>query len=117
MSIIDIFADQKDKKIFASILMAIKKYAFQEKINQIKCNTNKRNSYLGEILKSAGFYNIEAFFDRVCLKEPGKAKQIFVYISDEIEQKKNPWDNKEWFITDIMKEGRPYTVERFGLEQ
>ena len=115
--IIDIFADQKDKKIFASILMAIKKYAFQEKINQIKCNTNKRNSYLGEILKSAGFYNIEAFFDRVCLKEPGKAKQIFVYISDEIEQKKNPWDNKEWFITDIMKEGRPYTVERFGLDQ
>jgi|TARA_Y100000780_G_scaffold106202_1_gene96328 hypothetical protein len=47
-----------------------------------------------------------------CRKKPIKPKQLFIYISEEIDIKRNLWNNESWYLTDLVKEGRPYSVRR-----
>tara|TARA_B100000378_G_C17780779_1_gene320212 strand:+ start:65 stop:238 length:174 start_codon:yes stop_codon:yes gene_type:complete len=47
-----------------------------------------------------------------CRKKPTKPKQLFIYISEETDIKGNPWNNENWYLTDLVKEGRFYTVRR-----
>ena len=110
--IIDIFADGKNKYIFQNLLNAVRKYAFQKGIVQVKCNTIKRSKFLVSVLKSAGFFNMGDLLNEYCRKKPTKPKQLFIYISDETDIKGNPWNNENWYLTDLVKEGRFYTVRR-----
>ena len=110
--IIDIFADGKNKHIFRNLLNSVRKYAFQKGIVQVKCNTIKRSKFLVSVLKSAGFFNIGDLLNEYCRKKPTKPKQLFIYISDETDIKGNPWNNENWYLTDLVKEGRFYTVRR-----
>ena len=110
--IIDIFADGKNKHIFRNLLNAVRKYAFQKGIVQVKCNTIKRSKFLVSVLKSAGFFNMGDLLNEYCRKKPTKPKQLFIYISEETDIKGNPWNNENWYLTDLVKEGRFYTVRR-----
>lgn len=110
--IIDIFADGKNKHIFRNLLNSVRKYAFQKGIVQVKCNTIKRSKFLVSVLKSAGFFNMGDLLNEYCRKKPTKPKQLFIYISDETDIKGNPWNNENWYLTDLVKEGRFYTVRR-----
>ena len=110
--IIDIFADRMNKYIFQNLLHAVRKYAFQKGIVQVKCNTIKRSKFLISVLKSAGFYNMGDLLNKYCRKKPKNPKQIFIYISEEIDIKGDPWNNENWFLTDLVKEGRSYTERR-----
>jgi len=110
--IIDIFADKKNKHIFVTLLSAIKRYAFQKGIVQIKCNTIKRSNFLINVLKSVGFFNMGDYLNEYCRIKTTKPKQLFIYISTETDIKGNPWDNENWYLTDLVKEGRPYTERR-----
>ncbi|MEC7926694.1 MAG: hypothetical protein VX767_00495 [Candidatus Neomarinimicrobiota bacterium] len=110
--IIDIFADGKNKHIFRNLLNSVRKYAFQKGIVQVKCNTIKRSKFLVSVLKSAGFFNMGDLLNEYCRKKPTKPKQLFIYISEETDIKGNPWNNENWYLTDLVKEGRFYTVRR-----
>ena len=110
--IIDIFADGKNKHIFRNLLNSVREYAFQKGIIQVKCNTIKRSKFLVSVLKSAGFFNMGDLLNEYCRKKPTKPKQLFIYISDETDIKGNPWNNENWYLTDLVKEGRFYTVRR-----
>ena len=110
--IIDIFADGKNKHIFRNLLNAVRKYAFQKGIVQVKCNTIKRSKFLVSVLKSAGFFNMGDLLNEYCRKKPTKPKQLFIYISEETDIKGNPWNNENLYLTDLVKEGRFYTVRR-----
>ena len=110
--IIDIFADGKNKYIFQNLLNAVRKYAFQKGIVQVKCNTIKRSKFLVSVLKSAGFFNMGDLLNEYCRIKPTKPKQLFIYISEETDIKGNPWNNENWYLTDLVKEGRFYTVRR-----
>ncbi len=110
--IIDIFADGKNKHIFRNLLNAVREYAFQKGIIQVKCNTIKRSKFLVSVLKSAGFFNMGDLLNEYCRKKPTKPKQLFIYISEETDIKGNPWNNENWYLTDLVKEGRFYTVRR-----
>ena len=110
--IIDIFANGKKKQIFRNLLNAVRKYAFQKGIVQVKCNTIKRSKFLVSVLKSAGFFNMGGLLNEYCRKKPIKPKQLFIYISEEIDIKRNLWNNESWYLTDLVKEGRPYSVRR-----
>ena len=110
--IIDIFADGKNKHIFRNLLNSVREYAFQKGIIQVKCNTIKRSKFLVSVLKSAGFFNMGDLLNEYCRKKPTKPKQLFIYISDETDIKGNPWNNENWYVTDLVKEGRFYTVRR-----
>ena len=110
--IIDIFADGKNKHIFRNLLNSVREYAFQKGIIQVKCNTIKRSKFLVSVLKSAGFFNMGDLLNEYCRKKPTKPKQLFIYISEETDIKGNPWNNENWYLTDLVKEGRFYTVRR-----
>ena len=110
--IIDIFADRMNKHIFQNLLHAVRKYAFQKGIVQVKCNTIKRSKFLVSVLKSAGFYNLGDLLNKYCRKKTKNPKQIFIYISEEIDLKGDPWNNENWYLTDLVKEGRSYTERR-----
>ena len=110
--IIDIFADGKNKHIFRNLLNSVREYAFQKGIVQVKCNTIKRSKFLVSVLKSAGFFNMGDLLNEYCRKKPTKPKQLFIYISEETDIKGNPWNNENWYLTDLVKEGRFYTVRR-----
>ena len=106
--IVDIFVNKKDSKIFQMALKASCEFALQNGVFQIKCNTMKRSSVLSQELKSAGFFSLSEFFNLGFKKKSKKPSQLFVYISDEIISSQNVWDPENWYVTDLIKEGRPY---------
>ena len=106
--IVDIFVDKKDKKIFQMALESSCEFAFQNSAIQVKCNTIKRSSFLSKELKSAGFFSLGELFSLGFKKKSKKPEQLFVYISDEIISSQNMWDPENWYVTDLIKEGRPY---------
>ena len=103
--IVDIFADNKDERIFKLILKGIREYAYQKGIIRVQCSTIKRSRFLPGILKSAGFVN---FKELLGFQKRVKPKQLFVYLPDEIKKPQNSWDPRNWYVTDLIKEGRPY---------
>ncbi len=110
--IIDLFANKNQPIVLKKILITIKHLASKNGIFQVKCNTLKRNKCLARILKSAGFFNPKEILNKFIMKKSKKPSQFFVYISKEINIKGNPWNHNHWYVTDLLKEGRPYTERR-----
>ncbi|MCF7824331.1 MAG: GNAT family N-acetyltransferase [Candidatus Marinimicrobia bacterium] len=108
--IVDLLANQKDNSIFINMFDHLKSYGIEKACHRIKCHTPSLNKFLIQVLSVAKFVNYADLFTLNIFKQKTPPKQLFVYVSDEIESEKDIWDNGYWYFTDIVKEGRPYTV-------
>ncbi len=112
--IIDILAHGKQKDIFKILLEKLKVEGRQQHLAQIKCYTASQNQFLIEMLQSAKLINYTELFDLKKSERKKRPPQLFVYIAEGLESELDMWDNKNWYITDLIKEGRPYTARPIG---
>jgi len=108
--IVDILAGNKEELIFKIMLEGLKTEGRKLALSQIKCYTASQNQFLVEVLGSSKLINYTGLFSRKNAPKNKPATQIFVYISDELKADHDVWDNNSWYITDLIKEGRPYTA-------
>ncbi|NQV14943.1 hypothetical protein HQ531_05740 [bacterium] len=107
--IVDILADRKLKTIFMSMLNKLKLIGQDKSFTLIKCYIPSRHSFLAEMLKAGKLIN---FSDLFSVKKSTQPTQLFVFVSDVIKTDQDLWDNQHWYLTDLVKEGRPYVARR-----
>lgn len=107
--IVDILAEAKNESVFRSLFSQLKYLSLSQGYVMLKCHTLSKNQFLIDRLRESKFLNYADLFSWF---KKGKAEppiQFFAYISNEVEMKQDVWDNQNWYITDLVKEGRPYT--------
>lgn len=112
--LVDILVDGKDKRIFRALFDQLKHESKLKGYILMKCHTLSKNHFLVDRLREGKFLNYADLFARLKKDKQQQPMQFFVYISDEVELEKDVWDNQYWYITDLVKEGRPYTARLIG---
>ncbi len=107
IDVVDILADEKRREIFKTLLNGLKKFAIIEKVVQIRFSTLKRNKFLARLLRANGFIpnNIFSLKD---YRNSFRRNQFYVYLPRYLKKDPRLIRNENWFITDLVKEGRPY---------
>ena len=109
--IVDIFADEQKKSVFKALLNELQHLGAKQNHAQIKCYTSSRNLFLIKMMKAGNFLNFANLFS---IRKTTHPKQLFIYVSESIQTEHDPWDGQHWYITDLIKEGRPYTARPIG---
>jgi len=112
--IVDILASAKDERIFRGLFHKLKEVSSKEGMTQLKCYTASKNKFLIDMLRAGKFKNFTELFQFGGTKKKKRPSQLFVYVSEEIETELDFWDNQYWYLTDLAKEGRPYTARLIG---
>lgn len=108
--IVDILAAKKEKQIFTELFEHLKRISRDAGLSQLKCYTASKNQILIDMLQAGKFFNYTELFSIKKFKRNKRATQLFVYISEDVKTDQDPWDNRSWYITDLVKEGRPYAA-------
>jgi hypothetical protein len=112
--LVDILVDRKDKVIFQELFDQLRHLSRSNGYKLMKCHTLSKNHFLVDQLREGKFLNYANLFARLKKDKHEQPMQFFVYISDEVKLKKDVWDNQNWYFTDLVKEGRPYTARLIG---
>ncbi|MEA3287589.1 MAG: hypothetical protein U9Q77_09480, partial [Candidatus Marinimicrobia bacterium] len=112
--IIDILAENKNISIFKRLIERLKDESHKQHYSQIKCYTASKNKFLIDILRDSKLIDFKELFSIKKSDHNNRPTQIFVYVSDEVNTDQNLWENQHWYITDLIKEGRPYTSRLIG---
>jgi len=107
LSIIDILAANRNRSIFKDLIDNLIIYAKTEKVQAIECSTLKGNKLLGKVFRSSGFINYNIFPFRKISIRSHRQKPFHVFVSTHILASKEALVPKNWYITDLVKEGRP----------
>ena len=109
MHLVDILADSKDKSIFKALFDQLKYLSSSRGYSQMKCHTLSKNEFLIDRLRESKFLDYTNLISRMKKAKTEPSMQFFVYLSDEVELEQDVWDHQNWYFTDLVKEGRPYT--------
>ncbi len=112
--IVDVLVSGKNPEIYNRLYEELKIISKEAGLSQIKCSTASKNQFLIERLSASKFRNFQQLFWRIKFSKKEQVSQLFVYLSEDIMTDQDPWDNQLWYITDLMKEGRPYTARLIG---
>jgi len=102
--ILDILADSKDERIFADLLRSLTSYAREQKADAVKCTTTRGNRLLRKVFRRNGFLPDISEYKKVF--EHRKIHPFNVFISEEIQSQDRIFKPSNWYITDLIKEGR-----------
>jgi hypothetical protein len=102
--ITDILAENKDISIFKTIVTYLIRHAKDLGAAAVTCSTLVNNAILNDVFSKLKFINLYKLMNLVKNKENLNA--FHVYVSSEIDSKQNPWDPRNWYVTDLVKEGR-----------
>ena len=100
----DILAEKSDMSIFDEIISYLIWYAKDAGVAAVSCGTLEGNAILKSIFARNKFVDVEAFRSRITRKE--RSKEFHVFFSPEIKCKQNPLDPQNWYITNLVSEGR-----------
>jgi hypothetical protein len=107
LSIVDILAANRNKSIFKDLIDNLIIYAKTEKVQAIGCSTLKGNKLLGKVFRSSGFINYNILPFKRIFKKSHRQKPFHVFLSRHISTSKKALAPKNWYITSLVKEGRP----------
>jgi hypothetical protein len=108
--IVDMIVAGADSALGAALLNRMIQEGKARSFRQIKMSTSWKNDRLLRMLEGANFKNYRDLFSSAASKRKTMRTELFVYISAAQQQNEAVWDEREWYITDLMKEGRPYTA-------
>jgi len=112
--LVDILGDTKDKAIFRALFDQMRKISISKGYKLMKCHTLSKNEFLIDRLREGKFMNYAGLFANIKRGKDETPMQFFVYAAEELETEMDVWDNQSWYITDLVKEGRPYTARLIG---
>jgi GNAT acetyltransferase-like protein/acetyltransferase (GNAT) family protein len=103
--IVDILVDNLNKEIFKNLILNLKKYAIANNVNSVSCSIMLSNKKMKNIFHNCGFIG-----DRLLKKKYSfsKTKEIFdfyAYLPEKLKDEESI-DPKNWYVTDLLKEGR-----------
>lgn len=102
----DILAEKKDMSVFDTIISYLIWHAKENMgADAVSCNTSAGNKILKDVFVKNKFIDIEKF--RRIIKRKKNTKAFHVYVSPDIRNKKDNLDPQNWYITDLVSEGRP----------
>lgn len=100
--IVDIFAENKSKKIFRIMLKSLRRDAIDKSIPSVDCIVLEGNSYLRSILAGCGFIRKKIKLASKC----GVPHGFLVYLPEEEKTRPESINPHNWFITALALEGR-----------
>lgn len=109
LKIVDIFADDKDERIFKSMLKQLIFWAVENQMDVIQCLTSSKNLFLRRVFSSCGFlprFNISRFmnFYKTNLSQ---RLPFHVFISDSVvNTHPDILNTGDWYMTELVFEGR-----------
>lgn len=104
--ITDILAENRDMSIFSDIVTYLIWNGKDMAADAVTCGTLVNNEILHDLFSRKKFLNLYKLRKLTESKENTNA--FHVYISPEINSRKNPLDPRNWYVTDLVKEGRTY---------
>ncbi|NQV29785.1 MAG: GNAT family N-acetyltransferase [Candidatus Marinimicrobia bacterium] len=112
--IVDMIVSERNQEIHKRLFEELKHISSVAGLSQIKCSTSSKNQFFINRLSSSKFMNYQDLFSCFRFSKKQQATQLFVYLSEDQVGEPDQWDNHSWYITDLMKEGRPYTARLIG---
>jgi hypothetical protein len=100
----DILVENKSMPIFKTILSYLIWHAKDIGACAVTCSTLVKNPILNEVFSKCGFanlYKLRKIYDNKEL-----LNSFHVYVSPEVNSKENPLNPENWYITDLVREGR-----------
>lgn len=102
LRIVDILADQRDEHIYHRLLENMKALALKEARSGVVFSTLQKNSFFKKVF-TANHFMLPASSS---LKRKGALTDFYVYLSDTIKSDRNLLQPDNWYITELVKEGR-----------
>jgi hypothetical protein len=112
--IIDVIADSKSEVIFKALFEKLIAIGKDEGFSQVKCYTASKNMLLTNMLQKSKFINWAEITIVQGFKKQIREPQIFVYVDESVDSMQDHWDGQNWYLTDLVKEGRPYVGRAIG---
>jgi len=112
--LVDILCDGRDKDLFRSLFSKLKEDALARGYKLLKCHTLSKNQFLIDRLQEGKFINYAGFLSGFKNSRNDTPMEFFVYVAEDLEAEIDVWDNQSWYMTDLVKEGRPYTARLIG---
>jgi len=107
--VVDLIVSDARTDLGSQLLQRLTHISRERDYGKIKFNTSNKNKILKQVFKQAKFINYSEVF-KFRKQEPAPAEiELFVYLSEGVQKEQNVWDEENWYITDMFKEGRPYT--------
>jgi hypothetical protein len=105
LHVVDILADGTRTALFRHLLAALARRGRELRVDRIRCLALRRSRLLPRRLRSAGFLDT-ADFSPAALIRGSRPRQFFLYIPEELRDDPKVSDHANWYITELVLEGR-----------
>lgn len=105
--VVDLLVDGKRTALFRHLLAALAQRGLELGIDRIACSVLRRSPFLPRRLRSAGFLN-KAILSPAAFRRSFRPRQFFLFIPEEWRTDPRAADNAQWYITQLVLEGRDY---------
>lgn len=102
--ITDIIVENKDMAIFDTIISYLIYYAKEMGADAVLCSTLAGNTILKAAFTKNKFIDLGTF--RSIFEHNANQNAFHVYVTSDIKYEQNPLDPRNWYVTDLVKEGR-----------
>lgn len=103
----DILVEKRDSTVFDTIISYVIWHAKENMgADVVSCNTLTGNKMLKAVFIKNKFIDIEKL--RRIIERKKTIKAFHLYVTPDVQNKKDIFDPQNWYITDLVSEGRPF---------
>jgi hypothetical protein len=103
--VVDLLVDGASTELFRHLLAALTQRGRELGVARIRCLALRRSRLLPRVLRSAGFLDTAELSPAALIKGV-PPRQFFVYIPEDLRHDPRVSDRAEWYITELVLEGR-----------